>query len=182
MKKHTIINFKILFLLLFIANACRPDNQFSDIPAIRFVSVKYNKASAITRSDTIALNFDFTDGNGDLGLSRTDTIGIFRRRLADGRFNKNYNNLFVDLFLKNNLGGFDSVVADPSGELSLNGRFVRINPDQGPQAQEGNIRYNITSPFFPGSENQIVKLKFYIQDRQLQKSNRLETPEFMINN
>jgi len=136
---------------------------------------------AVESGENTDLNFD-----GDL----SDTI------LID--FNEDQYNIFVDFFRKVN-GVFVEVDirAQPPGSAnsstlcgqSFDGRFPCLSNDQEPcnyiinnkRPIKGTINYNMESALFlPIFRTDTMMLKVMIQDRALNKSNEVETPEFTL--
>ncbi len=106
----------------------------------------------------------------------TDTVRIER--------NENFNNFFVDFYLKTENGFKELPLIDLLG-TNFDGRFMILNPDgaNSDRPLEGTLRYTMRSFGFlinPILRNETLKLKIQIQDRQLNRSNVVETPEFKL--
>lgn len=110
------------------------------------------------------------------GNPLTDTVRIER--------NENFNNFFVDFFIKTDNGFEELLLIDLLG-TNFDGRFMVLNPD-GPDSDrplEGTLRYTMRSFGFlinPILRNETLKLNLQIQDRQLNRSNVVETPAFKL--
>ncbi len=67
-KRFSLLYPFIIFLGL---QSCYPPEEFSNTPSIAFRSLSYNQSDVA--SDSLVLNIDFTDGNGDIGLEGNET-------------------------------------------------------------------------------------------------------------
>ena len=133
-------------------------------------------------------DFENTDLNGD--LDKSDTL------LID--FNENQYNIFVSFFRKVN-GTFEEVDirAQPPGSanastlcgLTFDGRFPCLSSEDDPcnfvrnnaRPITGVINYDMESSLFlPVFRTDTLMLKVQIQDRALNRSNTIETPEFTL--
>jgi hypothetical protein len=96
------------------------------------------------------------------------------------KINQNNKNIFVDFFVKQNDGSF--VEFDWLKEFcsTYDGRFPVLSKDlRKPSPLEGEIRYGMPSVGFLGIfSTKTLKLRVSIQDRALNRSNVIETPEF----
>lgn len=130
------------------------------------------------------------DYNGD--EDRDDTLRI--------ALNENQFNMFVDFFIKQPDGSFveSDVRTWPPGSINeqtfcntetFDGRIPCLSADDEPcnfilntdRPIEGTITYEmISSGFISVFRNETIKLRFQIQDRKLNKSNIVETPEFTL--
>ena len=91
-----------IFFVLCTLASCYKDPNYPIRPKITFNDLQIREVTQtigglpITRTQiSIALNF--TDGDGDLGLFPTDTMGPFKLFFVNGRdttFNLNYYNIF----------------------------------------------------------------------------------------
>ncbi len=160
---------------LFGMVSCFTPPNFSTTPEIDFKDLQYKPAAPNSRdSDTLQLQIYWKDGDGDLGLSPTgtDTLPPFDRT------SPNRHNIFITMFRKVN-NEFVQVQL-PSGVM-LNGRFPRVHASEDPAALRGEILYNMISfALFRDLEGETIKLHIQIQDRALNKSNLLVTPEYRI--
>ena len=158
MKKITCF----IILLCVLLGACKKPVQYSKIPEIKFISFVQ-----ISQTDGL-LSYYFQDGNGDLGLDKTDLYPPFDTASVY------YYNFFCDYYEKQN-GVFvkiDSV--DVNGVLepfNLNARFPLLSVRED-ESINGEI-YHKLEPYradYPNA-NDTVKLVFYIVDRALNHSN-----------
>lgn len=104
------------------------------------------------------------------------------------QLNPNHYNFFVDFYIQQNDNSF--ALYDWTKEFiypncnvnGFNGRFPILSKDLSQKtAQEGTIRYNMKSVAFNILFSiKVLKLRLYIQDRALHKSNVIETPAFTL--
>ena len=103
------------------------------------------------------------------------------------QLNPNHYNIFVKFFVKQSNGQFKEFkwaeeFARPNCGITLDGRFPILSKDVNqPTALDGKIRYAMTSiGFLALFSIKTLKLKITVQDRQLNKSNTVETEEFTL--
>jgi hypothetical protein len=160
-----------LFLFLLSFTSCLTVPEYPSAPSISFGSVYFQDQSPI---DYIYLTVSFKDGDGDLGLSNTDIQNPpFQEFINDSIRNPNHYNIFPVLFRKNG-SDYDSI------PLSFDGIFPRLREGAEAGPIEGSITYKLGSFNFFGEDSSIAKIRVYIQDRALNKSNRIETPPFPV--
>ena len=160
-----------LFLFLLSFTSCLTVPEYPETPSISFVSVNFQDQSP---TDYIYLTVSFKDGNGDLGLSNTDIQNPpFQEFINDSTRNPNHYNIFPVLFRKNG-SDYDSI------PVSYDGIFPRLREGAEAGPIEGTITYKLGSFNFFGEDSSIAKIRVYIQDRALNKSNRIETPPFPV--
>ncbi len=172
---------KILILLVIIGSvvlSCRKFEDFPDIPTITYDNfiVLMNMESGITERGVLV--FSYTDGDGDLGLDKGDTLVPFDK---DGDY---YYNLILRYFEKQH-GVFVEVPilawnADSSyfDTLTFNSRFPVLTPESGNQAIKG-IFQDTLFIYNPLSEFDTIKFKAQIIDRALNISNEIKTGEII---
>jgi len=100
--------------------------------------------------------------------------------------NPNHYNILVNYFVKKNgeFTLFDWITWNPPncGE-SYNGRFPILNESGQTKPVEGTLKYDMTGLGFEVIfKRDTLKLEIQIQDRALNRSNTVETPEFVLNN
>lgn len=176
--KEPFFSALLSLVFLFFTNGCVRPPDFPLSPEISFNNIVFRqgqRGSVINFTpDTIRLSFNYTDGDGDLGLNLGDTLPPFNRLNPDRTPNRNHFNIFVDYFEQNNQGGFDSVPLS----ISFNGRFPLLMPKNESGPIRGTFDYNIQSNDFPRGRQ--VFFKIQIQDRALRSSNRISTTPFLI--
>ncbi len=101
--------------------------------------------------------------------------------------NPDHYNIFVVFLVKNPDGSFTEFdwreeFTYPNCGISFDGRFPVLSKDLSQQSPlEGTIRYGMVSTGFKILFSiKTLKLKIKIQDRTLNKSNEIETPEFTL--
>ena len=163
MKKIICLLIAILFLC-----TCRKIVIYSDIPEIRLVS--FGKYEDDEIQNGALLIFYFQDGDGDIGLSGTDTYPPFDTASLF------YYNFFCDYYEKQD--GFfvkiDSIETNKGTEpLVLNARIPRLSslPEESINGEISLIMLDCYKPFSPYDTFQ---LKIHIVDRKLNKSNEIE--------
>ena len=103
------------------------------------------------------------------------------------QLNPDHYNIFVEFLVKNPDGSFtefdwQTEFAYPNCGIPFDGRFPVLSKDLSQQNPlEGNIRYGMVSTGFQILFSiKTLKLRVKIQDRALNKSNIIETPEFTL--
>ncbi len=125
----------------------------------------------------------------NLGCANWEAITLNgKKQTVYFQLNPNHYNIFVDFYVKNGNGTFTKfdpkeVFAYPNCVVNLfNGRFPILSKDPSKESPlEGTIRYSMRSTgfnLFFGTKT--MKLKVWIQDRALNKSESIETPEFTL--
>lgn len=198
-----LIQFGSLAALL-ILFACERPPEYSNSPQIEFKSVRYIDYTG-PRKDTILIEITFKDGDGDLGLSGTDTAAPFNFRIIGANrgpagdtleilTNLNHYNFFCDFFIKR--GATFQRVLDFNQDdgipyqVPVNPfyyRFPVLNPDFKKGPLEGSLAIAIENAFFQRFNDigtfeptDSLKLSIYIKDRSLNNSNIVESGIFTI--
>lgn len=103
------------------------------------------------------------------------------------QLNPDHYNIFVVFLVKNPDGSFTEFdwreeFTYPNCGISFDGRFPVLSKDLSQQSPlEGTIRYGMVSTGFKILFSiKTLKLRIKIQDRALNKSNEIETPEFTL--
>jgi hypothetical protein len=139
-----------------IFNSCKNEEQYPLEPVIEFKDFKVNGQEAV-------LTLSFTDGDGDIGLQKFEVDSPY-----------NYN-MFLDYYEKKN-----GVFVKQDLPIPFSYRIPMINKSNRPRPLKGDIRVDISPTFFnPFSLNDTLRLDIYIQDRKLNKSNIVSTPELV---
>lgn len=96
--------------------------------------------------------------------------------------NENHNNIFVKFFIKRNGSFTEFRWQDPPFFTTFNGRFPRIlNNNQG-QPVEGTLQYAMLSFGWQSIfRNDTIRIDVQIQDRALNRSNIVSSPEVTLN-
>ncbi len=178
MSRLTKIAFILFILGLSAYWGCNKFENYPPEPVIKFERfiLLANPVNGITERGV--LEFSYTDGDGDLGLSDQDTDPPFN---FGGEY---YYNLIINYFEKQN-GVFvevpllswnpDSLRYDT---LTFNGRFPVLTPRSGNLSIKG-IFQDTLFIYNPISDLDTIKFSAYIYDRALNKSNKIETGEII---
>lgn len=95
--------------------------------------------------------------------------------------NPNYYNIFVKFFIKRSGQYTEFKWSDAPYFTTFNGRFPRILADERERAIEGNIRYGMLSLGWNSIfRNDTIRLDLQIQDKQLNLSNQVSSPDFTL--
>ncbi|WP_200974289.1 hypothetical protein [Echinicola sp. 20G] len=95
--------------------------------------------------------------------------------------NPNFSNIFIQFFIKRNGTFTEFKWSDPPYYTTFNGRFPVILEGDNQRAIEGTIKYSMRSSGWRSIfRNDTVRLDIQIQDRALNKSNTVSTPEFTL--
>lgn len=172
MKLIPKISFIFLITLILITISCSKKEDFSDIPYIEFKS--FYKLSNVNDIDSVGvIEFSFTDGDGDIGLSEWD---------SDPPYDFN---LFITYFEKQE-GEFKEVILtaynNQTGEydtINLDYRIPVINNTGQEKSLKGKIELelNINNP---SSDYDTIRFDLFIKDRALHESNTISTPEIIV--
>ena len=167
-----------LAFITVLMSSCREDVQFPIIPAVEFNSF-------VVFEDSASIVFDITDGDGNFGLAVDDTLGNFE--LSIDPFNKFYYCIFVDPYiLNNNVWEFVDLApsaANPGASPLYYRTKQRFDPTGSDKNLEAEIRVSLEDAVWPPADfesGDTIKFEIHIADRDLQESNRVETPVFII--
>jgi hypothetical protein len=143
----------ILLLLIILGSACQEKIKFSsEIPKINYQ--KFDTDNAI-------LEFEFIDGNGDLGLSQGDTFPPFDTSSFY------YYNLFVSLMKKIDSNEYEKY--DPP--IPSNYRFERLEQPVGNnKTVKGTFELKMKDAL-AGAPLDSFYIRFFMVDRALNHSN-----------
>lgn len=154
MKKFISYFFQSIFILGIYA--CQSEVEYPPEPNISFLDF------TSFDGDSAHFTFSFTDGDGDLGLSETDTSGDFR-----------FNVFFTYSELSNN----EWTVFD-LGE-GTNYRIPQLHAGPDEKALSGETTITLNPYYNPGlifpALSDTFKWSVYITDRNLNKSNTIES-------
>ena len=145
----------ILFLSLAVFTACQK-NTVSKIPHISLIGVSAGD-SIVGTQDTVVIGFNFTDGDGDIGVDTTSQIYV-----NDIRYNA------TPVLMKYNFPSIDGSIEDPKKGLTGNCYFF-INPLPAPRLDSTHAVKGDT-----------VTYEFYITDRAGNASNHITTHPIII--
>jgi len=166
MKIYTKITFFLLISIVAGLTSCIKEEQYPIIPHIEFGG--FATAKDITGKDSLgAISISYTDGDGNIGLFPWDTVEP-----------KKYNFYLKFMELVNN----ELVEVKPvDSTLTFNARIPLLTP----VGRNKNIKGDITMYLELSFARQILKsdtiaFEIYIRDRDLNNSNVVETPLFLI--
>ena len=166
MKIYTKITFFLLISIVAGLTSCIKEEQYPIIPHIEFGG--FATAKDITGKDSLgAITISYTDGDGNIGLFAWDTVEP-----------KKYNFYLKFMELVNN----ELVEVKPvDSTLTFNARIPLLTP----VGRNKNIKGDITMYLELYFARQILKsdtiaFEIYIRDRDLNNSNVVETPLFLI--
>jgi hypothetical protein len=194
----------LVFASCILLIACERPPEFSNTPQIEFRSIRYIDYTG-PRKDTILIEITFKDGDGDLGLSGTDTAAPFNFRITGATrgpngdtlellTNLNHYNFFCEFFVKRG-NSFQRVLDfNPDDgipyQVPVNPfyyRFPILNPDFKKGPLEGSLSIAIENAFFQRFDGtgtfeptDSLKLQIYIKDRALNNSNVVESSVFTV--
>lgn len=170
--KAKLSYFILLFLTVILLSRCLKVESFPDEPVVEFTSFEIANGEA-------TLNFSFTDGDGNFGLTEEDANtppfdeGIYQ------------NNLIVDYWELQNgewqRFGNDFPQTSPFYIAGgFNNRVEWLIPEGTNQTQQGDVSYDMGSFYFnPDSPFDTCRFTFYIIDRDLNESNTSFTSSFL---
>ena len=176
MKKSIII----LILALVTLAGCQEKMEYPVEPNIAYRGISYLMNADSTLTGEVVLSFDYTDGDGDLGLDDSDNSYPF------GANDPYYYNLIIDYLKWNGTSFVETPLLSWNqmtmsyDTISFNGRFKRLIDGDEEKAIRGTINYTLTLQN-PLSPTDTVKLRVHIIDRALHESNTIETDAIWFN-
>ena len=175
MKSHIKLSLILSILVVLAVISCKRMEEYPVEPVITFID--FEKIFNVTDSiyDRGILKFEFTDGDGDLGLEDRDTFPPFNPG------SKYYYNLIIDYFEVRN--GVETPVpltfynseTEQFDTVYLSARFPLLTPKGINKAISGDI-YDTLFIYNYYSDFDTLFLKFRIVDRALHESNVEKTP------
>jgi len=166
MKINTKIRLFLLIPVLSLFTGCIKEEQYPVEPKIEFES--FATARDISGKDSLgAITISYTDGDGNIGLYSWDTVEP-RKYNFYLKFMELVNNQLVE-------------VKPVDSTLTFNARIPILTP----AGRNKNIKGDITMYLELYFARQILKsdtigFEIYIKDRDLNESNVVETPLFII--
>ncbi len=158
---------------------CRKFETFPVEPEITYQDfvLLLNAQTGITERGVI--KFNYTDGDGDLGLASSDTLPPFQK---SGNY---YYNMIIRYFEKQ-YGEFVEVPivvfnneTQTYDTLTFNSRFPVLTPNGGNMNIKGLFQDTLYV-YNPLSDFDTIMFKVSIYDRALHKSNEIETPPIIL--
>jgi len=161
--------------IIFLASACKKTEADSPVPMIEFRN--FEQVKGLDGSDSSGiLHFYFTDGDGNLGLRPEDTFPPFDPN------GEHYYNFIISMFEKQN-GNWVKVTPTPpfpgGDTVSNSSRIPYLTPDGQVKKLEGDLFMELftNNPFSPWDT---IKYECSIEDRALNRSNQISTPEIVL--
>lgn len=133
-------------------SGCKPEQCEEVVPELGFVNFK-------SKMDTGVMTLSFKDCDGDLGLSRNDTLPPYAY------------NLFLEYFEFKN-GNWNKI-----GPLNppYYYRIPELNSNSNSDIREGEIDIVLNPYYLPGYSD-TLRYEIYLVDKALNKSNLITTP------
>ena len=150
----------LIFILIGIISSCQKPVEYPIIPAIAFKEL-YSVPFTSSIGGTVYMTMSFTDGDGNVGLGQKDTLYPYKY------------NLYVTLYTKQK-GVFSKYIFSDSTS-NFNARIPILNANSPNKTLKGDILYKMD---FLTVDT--CKMDVYIVDRDMNKSNVVTTPEFVI--
>jgi len=163
--KFSIIVPLVLILAIVLTMSCSKEVIYPVIPSIKFKS--YEKLKSVTGKDSaLKLTISYTDGDGDLGLRQEDIYPPFNTgSIYYYNMYIYYYELIKGKWSEVTLTGFPN----DTDTIRIKYRFPNLTPNAENKAIKGDIENTFDLPVRNSSTT--IKLKFYIYDRMLHKSN-----------
>ncbi|MEA3495714.1 MAG: hypothetical protein U9R42_06735 [Bacteroidota bacterium] len=167
-KKLSLIIMSFLLMISFFN--CSDKMEFDIVPLIEFQEYKiYSDNSGLDTA--IILTISFQDGDGDIGLSQSDTLAPFNSG------SEYYSNMIVEYYEYNYTDSqYTKVTPNPFSDDTISYEYrlpIEISPNKNNKAIKGKIDLTINDIL---AKSNPIKFKIYIYDRELHKSNIVESP------
>ncbi len=149
-----------VFLLLVLGWAvisCKKKDKFPPEPEISYKS--FEKFGA----DSAHLIISFTDGDGDIGLTQSDTTEPYLFNFFT-RYYYKVKGVFVEKILP----------------IPLNFRVPILNSSKKSKSLEGEILITFLKPYYFPTIKDTIQYEIFIKDRALNESNRVRTDEIIV--
>lgn len=164
----------ILLALLFMTS-CKRYEDYPPEPSIEYLDMTLLRDEQGIDQRGV-LKFSFSDGDGNIGLYDSDTLPPYDYNLFVKYFEKQ-NGTFREIFLIT-----ENYINDTTIEYdtaSFNGRIPILTPAGKNKAISGEIEDTlfVNNPL---SAFDTIMFEVYIQDRDLNKSNTIQTPPIVI--
>jgi hypothetical protein len=151
-------------LLLF---SCHKDSQYPVEPEIKYLNfVKFG-------TDSADFYISFTDGDGDIGLDKGDTLSPYDKN------SKYYNNIFLRYQYKDSSGIYKdyllpAVPPNPPDTFEFKYRIPVVTPFGQDKSLNGEIHVRLYAPY---QVHPVYRFRCYIYDRALHQSNVVDSPD-----
>lgn len=166
MKTRSKINLICFLLGAAVLSSCIKKDEFPIIPAIQWEG--YAPVLSAAGYDSLGfLKISYTDGDGNIGLYDSDTVAPYKY------------NFFVKMFQMKN----DSLqeIIFPDSNINFNARIPILTPTGKNKNIKGEIEMMIEIYYASAVlTSDTIAYELYIQDRDLNKSNIINTPMIRI--
>jgi len=161
--------FALLIVLALVMVGCKREEKFPVEPAISFISLeKIDDGSGIDNKATLTIHFQ--DGDGDIGLNVDDIYEPFDTA------SEYYYNYFINYYKKID-GDFQLIEFEG---ITFNQRIPRLSNNV-PESIEGDLYIDLPiNSFDLTTQYDTIKFSCYIVDRELHKSNTIETTPLVV--
>jgi len=170
----SVSKLSVLLGLLLVAS-CSKEKTGSEIPSITYLGYeKYQ--NGLGKDSLLVIRFNFEDGNGDIGYNESDTLAPFQ--IGDPFFY----NLHTDFFGLNNGMKVYYIDGFSNDTISYNQRLPSITPEGKYKEITGTmeLRVDFAIVLLNGHDPKRVQLELWLNDRALNESNRILTPEINL--
>ena len=159
------IRLALVFLLASVFCGCRKEEKYPIIPALTYKSVN------LYAKNSFYIITSFTDGDGDIGLTESDTIPPYDKN------SKYYHNYFCTFYQLQN-GTWQEL----NFSIPYNYRIPLLTPKQRNKNIKGDIQVDIKGFISPISNGiaDTIRVEVYVADRALHESNKVFTDQFVI--
>lgn len=162
-KSVKILLFFGITSLLFLFS-CVKEKHYPVEPQIEYIGY-YVMKDANNLDSLGKIAFSYTDGDGDLGLNPSDSIGEYRF------------NFFLDIYQVKN--GAEEKISLPDSNVNFNGRLPNLTPDGVNKSISGTIERTLELYWLRlANISDTIFFKFYVKDRALNSSNVIQTPYY----
>jgi len=163
----------LLGLLLFAS--CTKEETGSEIPSISYEGFEKFQ-NGLGKDSLLVIRFNFEDGNGDIGYTESDTLPPFQ--IGDPFFY----NLHTDFYGLNNGMKVYYIDAFSNDTISYNQRLQSLTPEGKYKGISGTmeLRVDFSILLLNGLSPNRVQLELWLNDRALNESNRILTPEIEL--
>lgn len=162
--------FIYLLLLLGLLDSCTPENDYPIVPELTFKDYYFTKdSSTFGIVDQFILVFEYIDGDGNIGMEdEEDYLGNDTNITAV---------VYVDYFEKRN-GEFTRIPRSIGSEDSLEYRYriPILTPEGENKSIRGEIQIKVDAYMLPRDTLKEIKYSLFLYDRDLNKSNVIESP------
>jgi hypothetical protein len=164
--------------------SCKEREIYPVIPSIEYKShyfIRDPNSGGFGNDTLIGLVFKYRDGDGDIGLSESDTLPPYDPQPDNFNepTNPNYYNIQVD-YLEFKDGKFSPfIIPNTTDTFKIRARIGSLTPDGKFKAIRGEIDYRFLPPLYIERKD-TIKLRVKVLDRALNASNVVESPVIVL--